>query len=102
MMSLVPGGISAVTVACGMLGTGQTVVTSVPMLIVGGTVVVKNRSETGRGERGGRGRKVKRGGGRGGRREIEEKERDGRWMGERKEGWGRNEKMSCHMCRCLY
>ena len=33
--------------ACGMLGMGQTVVTSVPMLIVGGTVVVKNRSETG-------------------------------------------------------
>ena len=29
-----------------MLGTGQTVVTSVPMLIVGGTAVVKNRSET--------------------------------------------------------
>ena len=45
-MSLVPIGFSAVTVACGMLGTGQTVVTSVPMLIVGGTAVVKNRSET--------------------------------------------------------
>ena len=47
VISLVPKGFSAVTVACGMLGTGQTVVTSVPMLIVGGTVVVKNRSETG-------------------------------------------------------
>ena len=46
VMSLVPIGFSAVTVACGMLGTGQTVVTSVPMLIVGGTAVVKNRSET--------------------------------------------------------
>ena len=45
-MSLVPIGFSAVTVACGMLGTGQTVVTFVPMLIVGGTAVVKNRSET--------------------------------------------------------
>ena len=49
-MLLVPRGFSAVTVACGMLGMGQTVVTSVPMLIVGGTVIVKNRSETGRGE----------------------------------------------------
>ena len=71
--------------ACGMLGTGQTVVTSVPMLIVGGTVVVKNRSETGRGERGGRGRKVKREGEGGGSREIEEKRKEWKMDG-RKEG----------------
>ena len=65
---------------------GQTVVTSVPMLIVGGTVVVKNRSETGKG--GGRregdrkGRRVE--GGHAGR--WKRKERNERWVEEREGG----------------
>ena len=42
---------TALTVACGMLGMGQTVVMPDPMLIVDGTVFVKNRLEAERGER---------------------------------------------------
>ena len=71
MTSFIPRGLSALTVACGMLGMGHTVVTSVPMLIVDGTVFVKNRLEAGRGERG-------------------EGDRKGGWKRRRKEG-GRKE-----------
>ena len=50
-MLSIPKECSAVTVACGISGTGQTVVMSVlGMLIVGGTVLVKNRLGAGRGE----------------------------------------------------
>ena len=51
-----------------MLGMEQTVVTSVPMLIVDGTVFVKNRLEAGRGER-------------------EEGDRKGGWKRRRERGW---------------
>lgn len=51
-MLFIPGGLSALTVACGMLGMGQTVVMPDPMLIVNGTVFVKNRLEAERGEGG--------------------------------------------------
>ena len=50
-MLSIPRECLAVTVACGISGTGQTVVMSVlGMLIVGGTVLVKNRLGAGRGE----------------------------------------------------
>ena len=53
VMSSVSRGFSAVTVLRGMSGTGQTVVTFVPTLIVGGTESVKNRLLAG-GREGGR------------------------------------------------
>ena len=50
-MLSIPRECPTVTVACGISGTGQTVVTSVlGMLIVGRTVLVKNRLGAGRGE----------------------------------------------------
>ena len=50
-MLSIPRECSAVTVACGISGTGQTVVTSVlGMLVVGRTMLVKNRLGAGRGE----------------------------------------------------
>jgi len=51
VMSSVSRGFSAVTVLCGMSGMGQTAVTFVPTLIVGGTGLVKNRSLAGEGGR---------------------------------------------------
>ena len=52
VMSSVSRGFSAVTVLRGMLGMGQTAVTFVPTLIVGGKGLVKNRSLAGRRRRG--------------------------------------------------
>ena len=57
VMSSGSRGFSAVTVLCGMLGMGQTAVTFVPTLIVGGTGLVKNRSLAGRRKRGRKGGK---------------------------------------------
>ena len=82
---------------------GQTVVMSVPMLIVKGTVFVKNRLEAGRGKRGegrrergeGRGERIKgRGEGRGEREIGREGGREEGKQGERKEvvGWKRKRK----------
>ena len=66
-----------------MLGMGQTVVTSVPMLIVDGTVLVKKRLETGE-ERRREGERKRRG--REGEREWEGRREEGEEKGRRKRG----------------
>ena len=97
-------------VACGMLGMGQTVVMPDPMLIVDGTVFVKNRLEAGRGEcgegdrKGGWKRRRKEGGRKGMKKEG--KRRMEVWKeGEkgRVEEGDRNEiGMRCHMCAYVH
>ena len=79
-MSFLPRGLSALTVACGMLGMGQTVVMPDPMLIVNGTVFVKNRLEAERGER-------------------EEGDRKGGWKRRRKAGGKKGMEKEAKECR---